>query len=91
MWFPARPGAYPHRPDRHCQRGRAALHGNTRQALEGGGHGLRGQRTRRGAREADLGIAGGDGVGLLFRRGEIIKGAAVSSLWTAAEGGDRAF
>ena len=25
------------------------------------------------AREADLGIAGGDGVGLLFRRGEIIK------------------
>ena len=25
------------------------------------------------AREADLGIAGGDGVGLIFRRGEIIK------------------
>ena len=25
------------------------------------------------AREADLGIAGGDGVGLLIRRGEIIK------------------
>ena len=25
------------------------------------------------AREADLGIAGGDGVGLIFRKGEIIK------------------
>ena len=25
------------------------------------------------ARDADLGIAGGDGVGLIFRRGEIIK------------------
>ena len=25
------------------------------------------------AREADVGIAGGDGVGLLFRKGEIVK------------------
>ena len=25
------------------------------------------------AREADIGIAGGDGVGLLFKKGEIIK------------------
>ena len=25
------------------------------------------------AREADVGIAGGDGEGLLFRRGEIVK------------------
>lgn len=25
------------------------------------------------AREADLGIAGGDGVGLIFRKGEILK------------------
>ena len=33
------------------------------------------------AREADLGIAGGDGVGLIFRRGEIIKRCRRSSLW----------
>ena len=25
------------------------------------------------AREADLGIAGGDGVGLIFRKGEIVR------------------
>ena len=25
------------------------------------------------AREADLGIAGGDGVGLIFRKGEILR------------------
>lgn len=25
------------------------------------------------AREADLGIAGGDGVGLIFKKGEVIK------------------
>ena len=25
------------------------------------------------AREADIGIAGGDGVGILFRKGEVIK------------------
>ena len=25
------------------------------------------------AREADIGIAGGDGVGLLFKKGEIVK------------------
>ena len=32
-------------------------------------HGLRGQRTGRGAKEADLGVAGGIGEGLLIRKG----------------------
>ncbi|MCI8514063.1 MAG: flavodoxin-dependent (E)-4-hydroxy-3-methylbut-2-enyl-diphosphate synthase [Lachnospiraceae bacterium] len=37
------------------------------------------------AREADLGIAGGDGVGLLFRKGEIIKKVPEENLLAALE------
>ncbi|MEE0264825.1 MAG: flavodoxin-dependent (E)-4-hydroxy-3-methylbut-2-enyl-diphosphate synthase, partial [Acutalibacteraceae bacterium] len=32
------------------------------------------------AREADIGIAGGDGVGLIFKKGEIIKKVPESEL-----------
>lgn len=35
------------------------------------------------AREADIGIAGGDGVGLLFKKGEIVKKIPESQLLTA--------
>lgn len=35
------------------------------------------------AREADLGIAGGDGEGLIFRRGEILRKVRRSASWTS--------
>ena len=37
------------------------------------------------AREADLGVAGGDGEGLLFKKGEIIRKMPESELFTALE------
>lgn len=37
------------------------------------------------AREADLGVAGGDGEGLIFRKGEILRKVPESELFTALE------
>ena len=35
------------------------------------------------AREADLGVAGGDGCGILFRKGEIIRKVSEEDLFSA--------
>ena len=58
------------RHDPHCTGGRAPV-GGLHQAHHRGGDGVRGQRAGE-ARAADVGIAGGDGEGLVFRKGEIL-------------------
>ena len=48
----------------------AAISGITHR--QGGHHGLRGQWSRR-SREADVGVAGGRGQGILFKKGEVVR------------------
>ena len=56
-------------------------HGQRRQVGQGStGHEGAARRATGEAREADLGIAGGKGQGLLFRRGEVVRKVPQSEL-----------